>query len=66
MTENYDLYGLAYGCPKLKRKENCPFKGMDGLPFKKKINFIRAFTEEENALILAHHKECSKGDKPEL
>ena len=65
MNENYDLYGLAYECPKFKRKENCPFKVMDGLPFKEKLRLMNDFSDEKNTSILEHHHRCSRNSKPE-
>jgi len=60
MTIENNLYGLAYGCPCIERKEDCPLREIDHLSFKEKIMWIDALSKEEKVTILEHHKFCSK------
>ncbi len=56
----YDIYGLAYNCPYLQRIDGCPFKPVDSLSFKKKVDWIRGLNVEEKANILDHHSFCTR------
>lgn len=53
-----ELYGLAYGCPASQRKDDCPFKTYDGLPFKEKVIWIQNLNEEKKDLIVEHYRLC--------
>lgn len=54
------LYGLSYECPYLRRKNNCPLKGVDSLPFKEKVDWIDGLSEEKKRLIWDQHFDCFK------
>lgn len=53
-----ELYGLAYCCPEIDRKANCPFKEMDNLLFKEKTNRINGLSNESKTTMLISHKVC--------
>jgi hypothetical protein len=36
MYKELNLYSLAYACPYLERQEDCPFKQVEHLSFRKK------------------------------
>ena len=55
----HTLYGLAYACPHIDRKDNCSLKAIVLLPFKEKVVWINGLSKEEKEIILAHHKACS-------
>jgi hypothetical protein len=55
----HTLYGLAYACPHIDRKDNCPLKAIELLPFKEKVVWINGLSKEEKEIILEHHKACS-------
>lgn len=59
MKEDIKLYGLAYNCPTLQRKSDCPFKEVDHLSFKEKVKWVEGLSKEEKEAILEHHKVCS-------
>ena len=53
------LYGLAYACPHFDRQHDCPLKAIELLPFKQKIVWINALSNEEKEIILEYHNACS-------
>jgi hypothetical protein len=55
----YSLCGLAYACPYLDRKGDCPLKAIERIPFKQKVLWINGLSKKENEIILEHHKACS-------
>ena len=59
MVEENSLYGLAYDCPHLERKVDCPIKEVEHLSFKEKVKWIDHLSEKEKEAILKHHKVCS-------
>ena len=59
LTKENNLYGLAFSCPYLERKRDCPFMKEDLLPFKEKVIWIQGLGNEEKIVILKHHIECS-------
>jgi hypothetical protein len=59
MVEENSLYGLAYDCPHLERKVDCPIKEVEHLSFKEKVKWIEGLSKEEKEAILEHHKVCS-------
>lgn len=38
MSKEILLYGLAYGCPYMERKDNCPFGEINQFSFKRKVD----------------------------
>lgn len=60
MDEISKLYGLAYNCPYLQRKSDCPLKEIDHLPFKAKLDWIDKLCLDKKRAILAHHQGCPK------
>jgi len=60
MVESNNLYGIAYGCPCIQRKDNCPLKEVEYLSFSEKVIWINGLSNEKIKTILEHHKACSK------
>jgi hypothetical protein len=56
----HTLYGLVYACPHLDRKDDCPLKAIEQLPFFQKVLWINGLSKEEKGVILEHHNTCSK------
>lgn len=56
----FNLYGLAYSCPHLKRLEDCPLKQIEHLSFHEKVKWIDTLSEEEKVAILEHHQRCTR------
>jgi hypothetical protein len=50
---------LAYACPHIDRKDNCPLKVIELLPFKQKVLRTNGLSKEEKEIILEHHYACS-------
>jgi len=63
MDEMINLYGLAYNCPYLQRKDDCLLKEVDHLSFKEKIDWIDNLCMGKKKTILAHHQVCSNKKK---
>ena len=59
-SDTLTLYGLAYACPHIDRKSDCPLKAIEQLPFKQKVLWINGLSKEEKGIILEHHNTCSK------
>lgn len=49
------LYGMTYGCPYNERKDNCPFKVLDQLSFKEKVEWIDRQSEARKKSIYESH-----------
>jgi hypothetical protein len=60
MVELICLYGLAYDCPHLERKVDCPIKEGEHLSFKEKVKWIDHLSEKEKETMLERHKVCTK------
>ncbi|MDP2336434.1 MAG: hypothetical protein Q8N05_08305 [Bacteroidota bacterium] len=60
MIEKINLYGLAYDCPYLQRKDNYPLKEVNHLSFYEKVIWVEGLSKEKKHTILEHHKACSK------
>ena len=60
MNELNILCGLAYNCPYLQRKDDCPFNEVDHLSFKEKIEWIENLSQDKKWAILEHHQVCPK------
>lgn len=60
MVLKTDIYGIAYGCPKMNRVNNCPLLEIDQLSFKEKMDWIKELDEESQKIILRHHSICTK------
>jgi hypothetical protein len=56
----HNLYGLAYKCPYLQRKDDCPLKEVDHLSFKEKVNWIDNLCLDKKRAIWVHHQVCPK------
>jgi len=52
------LYGLSYECPYIRRKDNCPLKDINSLPFKEKVDWIDCLSEDKQRSILEQHSVC--------
>lgn len=59
-TAGSEIYGIAYSCPYLLRREGCPFKEIDNFSFKKKVDWIKGLNDEEKEDILDYHLFCSR------
>jgi hypothetical protein len=59
-SDTLTLYVLAYACPHIDRKGDCPLKVIEKLPFKQKVLWINRLSKEEKGIILEHHKAYSK------
>jgi len=57
---DYELYGLAFGCPHLNREEGCPFIEYDHFSFKEKVCLINGLNPVRIKKIIEYHKDCSK------
>lgn len=60
MKEGNELYGLAYNCPTLQRKNDCPFINVEHLKFIEKVNWIDGLNKDIKQRIIEEHKNCSK------
>jgi hypothetical protein len=60
MLKDSNLYGIAYCCPVVNRRNDCPFKGFDNLSFREKIEWIDGMSQAEKDAILGHHMSCTK------
>jgi len=60
MKEENELYGLAYNCPNLQRKDDCPFMQVELLTFIEKVNWINGLNKDIKQKIIEEHKNCSK------
>ena len=60
MVEENSLYGLAYDCPHLERRVDCPLKQIEHLSFQGKVKWIDNLREVEKKTIMEHHKSCSE------
>jgi hypothetical protein len=54
-----ELCGLAYGCPALSRKKDCPFNEAETLSFQDKVKWIKGLSKQMKKEILDHHKACT-------
>jgi hypothetical protein len=59
-VEDEYVYGIAYGCPAYRMKDDCPFKKVEHLSFKEKLIWISGLSKDELNLIKAHHEICTK------
>lgn len=60
MKEESELYGLAYNCPTLERKDDCPFMQVEHLTFIEKVNWIDGLNKDIKQKIIEEHSNCSK------
>jgi len=65
MFDEKDIYGIAYRCPYLHRKDNCHLKEVDHLLFKEKVGWVQGLSVEKKEAILNRHKICSKNREHE-
>ena len=54
-----DIFGIAYGCPKVIRDNDCPLLEIDQLSFKEKLNWIRKLDDVKKEAIIRHHSICT-------
>ena len=66
MAGENNLYGLAYCCPYLQRKDDCPFIKMEDHSFKEKMTWLDNLSKMEKDEILEHHRACSRIKKIEI
>jgi len=59
MNELDELYGIAFGCPTCSRIGDCPFKEVEALSFKEKVNWINGLSFEKKKAIFLHHESCT-------
>lgn len=57
MNRETGIYGLAYGCPKKNRDNDCPLLEVEHLSFKERIDKL---DNEKKEAILKHHAYCTK------
>lgn len=55
-----DIFGIAYGCPKGIRDNDCPLMEIEPLSFKEKIEWINKLDVKKKKAILRHHAFCTK------
>lgn len=60
MEEDIKLYGLAFDCPYLDRKDNCPMQEVEHLPFSEKYLWIKNLSQDEKQRMLEQHGNCLK------
>jgi hypothetical protein len=60
MPIKINLYGLAYSCPHLERRPDCPLKQVEHLSFLEKVKWIDQLSDEKRKVIFEHHKVCTK------
>ena len=60
MENKFVLYGLAYGCPYIERRANCPLNEIDSLSFARKVDWIDGLSEAKKRSILEIHLQCSQ------
>jgi hypothetical protein len=60
MNEDNQLYGLAFDCPYLDRKDNCPMLEVEHLTFGEKYLWIKNLSQDEKQKLIEKHKSCSK------
>lgn len=60
MEEDIKLYGLAFDCPYLDRKDDCPMQEVEHLNFGEKYLWIKNLSQDEKQRMLEKHKNCSK------
>ena len=58
--EKTKLYCIAYGCPQLKRMEDCPLIKIEHLSFQEKLSWLERLSDEIKLDILLHHAFCTK------
>lgn len=56
----YHLYGIAYGCPRMVRKKDCPLLEIEHLSFKEKVNWINKLNEKKGNAILMYRTNCTE------
>lgn len=60
MEEDIKHYGLAFDCPYLGRKDNCPMQEVEHLTFSEKYLWIKNLSQDEKQRMFEQHKYCSK------
>jgi hypothetical protein len=58
--ERIAMYSIAYKCPHFKREKSCPLMGIESLPFKGKVDWLKFQPEEKIFSIMGHHFKCSR------
>jgi len=56
----FDIFGIAYECPKRSRDNDCPLLEIDHLSFKEKLVWINELDDEKMETVLKHHSFCTK------
>lgn len=46
MDDDYQLFGLAFGCPYQERKDNCPIQEVKELSFGEKFHWINKLSND--------------------
>lgn len=59
LMEKSDIYGIAYGCPRMIRKKDCPLLVIEHLSFKEKVNWINELNDKKGNAILMYHTICT-------
>ena len=60
LAELQSIYGIAYGCPKMKRVSDCPLRAIEKLSFYEKVEWLNKLDSETKERILKHHSLCTK------
>ena len=55
-----DIFGIAYGCPKMNRDKDCPLLEIDQLSFKEKLDWISELDDDKKEAIIRQHSICTK------
>ena len=61
-----ELTGLLFYCPMEKESDDCPFELIRKIEVIKRIEFIDKIIEDEQRIILEHHKKCIKNREKQL
>ncbi len=54
------IYGIAFNCPYLERKEDCPLLTREHFSLIEKAKWITELDIKKKQSILQHHLRCSK------
>jgi hypothetical protein len=59
MNNDIYLFGLAFGCPQYERKACCPFKKIENISFKEKVDWIKCQSEKNKISMYEYHAFCT-------
>lgn len=59
MYEKNGIYGIAFGCPHIDRKQNCPLYNMDQMLIHERADWVDSLPVNEVSRLWGHHMACS-------